>query len=111
MLVWVILTTTAFSVLSIRRDTKLTALAKQGQQAHSALVALEQDLRARIADERASLARSEEFLRKHPDGIPGISAGLIKQGISALKRTIKGQLDTIAALDSALKGSDGSTST
>ncbi len=109
MLIWVMLTTTWFVVSGVQRSNELERLARQGHQARVALLSLEHDLQKRVAEERISLARSEAFLRAHPNGIPGIPAALIKQSIDSLKRTIQGQLSTIAALDKAL--GDGNTST
>jgi hypothetical protein len=57
------------------------ALALQGEQAHDAICALKADLDRRI---QASL----DFLVTHPNGIQGITAATIRQGIANQQLTI-----------------------
>jgi hypothetical protein len=56
-------------------------LAAQGEEAHVALCALRVDLERRVQ-------ASQDFLREHPEGIPGIPTATIKQGIDNQKKTI-----------------------
>ena len=49
---------------------------------HSALCALKTDLVVRVQ-------AGEDFLAEHPDGIPGLPASLIRNGISNQKKTIE----------------------
>lgn len=60
---------------------KTSAQARQGLQAHAALCVFKHDLEVRAAGSRA-------FLREHPDGIPGIPASLIRNGLMNQQRTI-----------------------
>ena len=60
-----------------RDDIKQAALS-----ANSALCALRNDVERRVVN-------SQEFLDKHPGGIPGISRQDIKQSIANQRRTIK----------------------
>jgi hypothetical protein len=64
---------------AIARDNH--ALALQGEQAHDAICALKADLDRRI---QASL----DFLVTHPNGIQGITAATIRQGIANQQLTI-----------------------
>lgn len=67
--------------------------AVQGKQAHDAICTLKADYRERI---RAGLA----FLHKHPDGIPGVDAAVIRDSID-------NQQKTLAALAAVLCTSPG----
>jgi hypothetical protein len=61
---------------------KAAHLAKQGARTHTGVCRLRDDLRVRVEN-------SEEFLREHPDGIPGLPAKVIQTGIDGQKRTIR----------------------
>lgn len=61
--------------------------AQDGRDAHKAICLLVQNLETRVSD-------SQEFLRHHPNGIPGISR-------SDINRSIQGQQSTINALRKA----------
>lgn len=69
----------------VAEQAELAALAahqaaEEAQKALVALCALRADLDKRIAS-------SERFLRKNPEGIPGIPASVIRQGLENSRRT------------------------
>lgn len=71
-----------FCLLSITVLSVLTAISfRANSQSNDALCALRGDLQRRVVTSR-------EFLVEHPDGIPGISAKTIRDGIDNQKRTI-----------------------
>lgn len=72
--------TLMLGVVGFQVDKNRT-LARQGQLAHDALCALNQRNIDRIATSR-------QFLREHPDGIPGIPAKIIRDGIKADQSTV-----------------------
>lgn len=69
-------------------QTRTTA--RQGKLAHDALCALNQRNIDRIAT-------SKEFLREHPNGIPGVPVKLIKDGIRADQSTVNILIRTLGA--------------
>lgn len=78
--------TTAVQAKHAARDARRAArdasrAARDGRQAHSALCALNQRNIDRIATSR-------QFLREHPEGIPGIPAKLIQDGIKSDQSTV-----------------------
>jgi hypothetical protein len=60
---------------------KNRSLARQGHLAHDALCALNQRNINRIAT-------SKQFLRDHPNGIPGVPVKLIRDGIKSDQSTV-----------------------
>lgn len=62
--------------------------------ARQALCAQRADLDGRIASDTRSLERSRRFLREHPNGIPGIPARLIRQGIAEDAATLARSIQT-----------------
>lgn len=82
-----------------RQATVLAARARrEAAQTHLALCALRSDLDRRAAAGEKELRRSQAFLASHPDGIPGISASLIREEIAAQKKQVAEQRSTISAL-------------
>lgn len=77
----VVLVTFAVLIFATWQVAQNRKTARQGQLAHDALCALNQRNIDRIA-------QSQEFLRDHPDGIPGIPVKLIKDGIKADSSTV-----------------------
>lgn len=71
----------------------------QGAKAHTALCAFREDLRGRLKDVQASIRTSEQFLRDHPAGIPGVPVELLRQSIADKKRTARNQAATLKSLD------------
>lgn len=71
---------------------------RESAQTHLALCALRSDLDRRADAGEKELRRSRAFLASHPEGIPGISASLIREGIAAQKRQVAGQRSTISVL-------------
>lgn len=67
---------------------KIHDIAEKNTQARRALCALRDDLDKRIEG-------SQNFLDEHPNGIPGIPASLIRQGLSNSRRT----RETLEVLD------------
>lgn len=74
-------------------------LGGQGRESHIALCTFRSDLRSRLTDQRVKIARTEAFISAHPDGIPGIPAKTIKQGLADDKQTLRNLKHTIAALN------------
>jgi len=70
--------------LSVENEKRI----KEIQESHDALCVLRDDLERRVANSRA-------FLEEHPDGIPGIPAKTIRDGIRNQERTIEA-LDDIS---------------
>src|SRR5438128_2048335 len=60
---------------------KMQTLSREGRQAHAAICTLRSDLERRTQDSR-------DFLKQHPDGIPGIPASLIRNSIKNQQQTI-----------------------
>lgn len=56
-------------------------IGREGQKSHDAVCALRTDLIRRVHD-------SDQFLKVHPHGIPGISRADIQRGIDGQRRTI-----------------------
>lgn len=77
------------------------ARAQEGQNAHKAICVLVKDFKHRIHDSQHHLRNTEVFLAKNPNGIPGISAAVIKASINDDKNSIKSQKMTIKSLNSA----------
>lgn len=67
---------------------KLQALANQGHSVHAAVCVFRADLEKRVET-------SKQFLKEHPNGIPGIPASLIKNSIENIQKTI----DSLKRLD------------
>lgn len=59
----------------------VTRLAKDGKDGHDALCVFVSDLERRLAQGRA-------FLKDHPQGIPGIPAAAIQQGLVNQQKTL-----------------------
>lgn len=87
----------AVSVLSYVIDSN-RGLARDGKEAHDAICVLKADYRERIREGVA-------FLREHPDGIPGIKVGVIKQSVKNQRQTLhalgKVRCKPVAAKDAA----------
>ncbi len=60
----------------------IAKLAEDGKQAHDSICTLKGDFKRRVRE-------SNTFLKKHPNGIDGISATDIQRSISGTRRTIK----------------------
>jgi hypothetical protein len=84
-------------VLRVARANSL-----KGREAHTGLCALRNDLVKRESDLRRSIHSTNFFLRKNPDGIPGIPVTLIKAGLKNSKATLANQIATVRVLDGAL---------
>lgn len=69
-------------------SNKRAELARIASSTNHALCTLRGDLARRVQDSRT-------FLKEHPEGIPGIPAAAIKQGIDNQQQTI----DALASLD------------
>jgi hypothetical protein len=69
-------------VLTVYVTSVNHALGVKGDKARIALCAFKHDLQERTKS-------GEDFLRTHPNGIPGISAAQIQANISLQNRTIK----------------------
>lgn len=71
-----------FLFFQVRSQTAaVNRQAAQGRQAQQALCVFKHDLEQRVD-------QSKEFLRLHPNGIPGISASVIQNGIVNQQRTV-----------------------
>jgi hypothetical protein len=75
------------------------ALAKQGKEAHDVVCALRVDYRHRIARARRELKQSIDFLKSHPQGIPGISAKLLKTSVANQAGALDDLQDTQAVFN------------
>lgn len=73
----------AVQIQMLNRNTRALALKTSGDArvTTSALCALRNDLKVRVASSRS-------FLAEHPNGIPGISAKVVRDGIANQERTI-----------------------
>jgi hypothetical protein len=67
---------------------QVQGVASRGEEAHVAVCALRTDLERRVQ-------ASRKFLRENPEGIPGIPAATIQQGIDNQQKTI----DVLGVLD------------
>ncbi len=87
----------ALKLDSIQQDKKIRETAARAKAVAArntaALCEFRVELASRIPRMRAKLARSTEFLKEHPNGIPGIKRSLIEAGIAddqvALDRTTR----------------------
>lgn len=75
---WVIL----FTGLNVFGLYQLRNQANDGQESHKAICALVADYHKRIVD-------GEQFIKAHPNGIPGIPGSIILNSIQNEKRTAK----------------------
>jgi hypothetical protein len=69
---------------------RVSGLASQGEEAHQGLCVLRADLENRVQTSR-------DFLKEHPEGIPGIPVATIRQSIDNQQKTI----DALEVLDCA----------
>jgi hypothetical protein len=93
----------AHQAVQIRKVARLSkqnlVFAKQNRTAVTGLCLLRDDLGKRIAASTKQISRSEQFLREHPNGIPGIPASLIREGLKSQMLVLNGQIRTLKALD------------
>lgn len=91
----------AYLILGTRHNTK------QGKEAHDAICALIDDIRARADHDKVQLKRSRDFLDKHPNGIPGIPRKLLQDSVDDQVTAIKRMTTTIRVLEDKVKSCKG----
>lgn len=74
---------------------------KASRAANDALCTLRAEVIARIAIDSRKLERSQKFLADNPNGIPGIPAALLRDGIQDLEQAIARQERSAAAFAKA----------
>lgn len=87
--VWIVLftLTTGYSIRELRHQSR------EGVTAHQALCAFKLDLAYRVT-------ASQEYLRTHPEGFPGIPASTLRNSIANQQRT----LDSLSGLHCIQEG-------
>ena len=104
-MVWIIV----FSIIVGFGTRQNRILAEDGQQAHDAVCALKADLRLRIKSQDTQIARSEEFIKNNPNGIPGISIKILNDSLSDSKQVRTNTQNTLTALGVVVCGEGDST--
>lgn len=84
--------------LALQAKRQATLNASGTSRIHLALCALRSDLDRRADSGEREVRRSRAFLAAHPDGIPGIPASLIRQGIRDKQNLVTGQRSSIKVL-------------
>jgi hypothetical protein len=84
------------NALTLRR---LKAVSMANATAREGVCALRRDLIARAQADKHRVKESELFLRKHPHGIDGISAALIRSGIASQRQALRNEQRAVRALD------------
>lgn len=77
-----------FAITFVVTTAFVVQLIRQNSQANAALCTFRGDLQQRAIG-------AQDFLREHPDGIPGISAKALRTSIDNQRRTV----DALASLD------------
>lgn len=72
---------------------------RESSRNHIALCALHENIHHSVLDRRVHIQHTQEFLRAHPHGIPGISAKLLRRSLQDDKATLKTSVRNDKALD------------
>jgi hypothetical protein len=62
---------------------------RESSRNHIALCALHENIHRSVLERRVKIQRTEDFLRGHPHGIPGIPAKLFRRGLRDDQATLK----------------------
>src|SRR3982751_2612904 len=72
---------------------------RESARNHIALCALHENIHRSVLERRDHIKRTEQFLRNHPNGIPGIPAKLLRNGLQSDRLTLKTTVRNDKALE------------
>lgn len=86
-------------VLAVDNKARARAAKELADQLNRAVCAWRNDLQDRAVDQRRSIAKTERFLKEHPEGIPGVPVKLLKDGLRDSRASLKNLRSTITAFE------------